>query len=147
MNLLMTAPLCDSRGKVRYFIGAQVDVSGLVKECAELQSLQRLLELQEKGEAAPDVHKPSTDKKDEFQELCEMFNMSELSTVRKYGGRMHEESHDDSDAASMHSQQPRLLLKEPMDSTSAIAARASGRLSGAYQNVSICSIFCPHRTG
>ena len=147
MNLLMTAPLCDSRGKVRYFIGAQVDVSGLVKECAELQSLQRLLELQEKGEAAPDVHKPSTDKKDEFQELCEMFNMSELSTVRKYRGRMHEESHDDSDAASMHSQQPRLLLKEPMDSTSAIAARASGRLSGAYQNVSICSIFCPHRTG
>ena len=50
MNLLMTAPLCDSRGKIRYFIGAQVDVSGLVKECTELESLQRLLEMQERGE-------------------------------------------------------------------------------------------------
>ena len=137
MNLLMTAPLCDSRGRVRYFIGAQVDVSGLVKECAELESLHRLLELQGRGEAVPDIHKPSLEKKDEFQELCEMFNMSELSTVRKYGGRMHEEKHDDSDTPSLHSQQPRLLLKEPMDSASSIAVRASGRLSGAYQNVSM----------
>ncbi len=135
MNLLMTAPLCDSRGKIRYFIGAQVDVSGLVKECAELESLQRLLELHERGDAAPNVHKPSPDKKDEFQELCEMFNMSELSTVRKHGGRMHTESHDDSDAASIHSQQPRLLLREPLDSPSSIARRASGRLGGLYQNV------------
>jgi hypothetical protein len=140
MNLLMTAPLCDSRGKVRYFIGAQVDVSGLVKESVELESMQRLLELHEKGEPAPDIHKPSTDKKDEFQELCEMFNMSELSTVRKHGGRMHEESQDDSDTMSMQSQQPRLLLKEPMDSVSAAAARASGKLSGAYQNVSMHGI-------
>lgn len=144
MNLLMTAPLCDSRGKIRYFIGAQVDVSGLVKECAELESLQRLLELHKRGEVAPDVHKPSPDKKDEFQELCEMFNMSELSTVRKHGGRMHSESQDDSDTASMQSQQPRLLLKEPLDSASSIAGRASGRLGGVYQNVRqapLCSIF------
>jgi hypothetical protein len=38
----MMAPLCDSRGKIRYFIGAQVDVSGLVKECYDLESLKRL---------------------------------------------------------------------------------------------------------
>jgi hypothetical protein len=137
MNLLMTAPLCDSRGKIRYFIGAQVDVSGLVKECAELESLQRLLELHEKGEVAPDVHRPSPDKRDEFQELCEMFNVSELSTVRKYGGRMHTEPQDDSDSASIHSQQPRLLLREPLDSANSIAARASGKLGGVYQNVSL----------
>lgn len=135
MNLLMTAPLCDSRGKIRYFIGAQVDVSGLVKECAELESLQRLLELQERGETAPDVHRPSPEKKDEFQELCEMFNTTELSTVRKHGGRMHAESQDDSDNMSMHSSQPRLLLKEPLDSVSSIAGRASGKLGGVYQNV------------
>jgi hypothetical protein len=136
MNLLMTAPLCDSRGKIRYFIGAQVDVSGLVKECAELESLQRLLELQERGEAAPDVHKPSPEKQDEFQELCEMFNMSELTTVRKHGGRMHTDSQDESDSMSLHSQQPRLLLKDPLDTADSIAARASGKLGGVYQNVS-----------
>lgn len=135
MNLLMTAPLSDSRGKIRYFIGAQVDVSGLVKECSELESLQRLLELHDKGETVPDVHNPSADKKDEFQELCEMFNMSELSTVRKHGGRMHSESQDDSDAASMHSQQPRLLLKEPLDNESSAAGRANGKLSGVFQHV------------
>jgi hypothetical protein len=133
MNLLMTAPLCDSRGKIRYYIGAQVDVSGLVKECAELESLQRLLELQERGEAAPDVHKPSPEKQDEFQELCEMFNMSE---VRKHGGRMHTDSQDESDNMSLHSQQPRLLLKDPLDSADSLAARASGKLGGVYQNVS-----------
>lgn len=43
MNLLMVAPLFDSRGKVRYHIGAQVDVSGLVKEAAGLESLERLV--------------------------------------------------------------------------------------------------------
>lgn len=135
MNLLMTAPLCDSRGKIRYYIGAQVDVSGLVKECAELESLQRLLEMHEKSETTPNVHKPSLDKKDEFRELCEMFNMSELATVRKHGGKMHTESQDDSDILSLHSHQPRLLLKEPLDSASSIAGRASGRLGGVYQNV------------
>lgn len=29
MNLLQCAPLCDSQGRVKYFIGAQIDVSGL----------------------------------------------------------------------------------------------------------------------
>ena len=43
LNLLMMAPLMDSKGKVRYFIGAQVDVSGLLKECSELEAMQRLL--------------------------------------------------------------------------------------------------------
>lgn len=139
MNLLMTAPLCDSRGRIRYFIGAQVDVSGLVKDCAEMESLQRLLELQERGEAAPDIHKPSPDKKDEFQELCEMFNLSELSTVRRHGGRMHSKSEDGSDSPSVQSQQPRLLLKESLDSASSVVGRGSGRLGGVYQNVEPCS--------
>ncbi|KAK3359781.1 hypothetical protein B0T25DRAFT_109581 [Lasiosphaeria hispida] len=32
-NLLMCAPLLDSRGMIRYMIGAQADVSGLAKDC------------------------------------------------------------------------------------------------------------------
>lgn len=139
MNLLMTAPLCDSRGNIRYFIGAQVDVSGLVKECAELQSLQRLLELAENGEAVPDVHQPSGDKRDEHQELCEMFNMMELSTVRRHGGRMHHEIQDDTDSYSLASQHPRLVLKEPLDTTG-LPARLNGKLGGVYQHVSSSTI-------
>lgn len=50
MNLLMIAPLSDSRGVVRYHIGAQVDVTGLVKDFTEMESLQKLMEMREHGE-------------------------------------------------------------------------------------------------
>ena len=135
MNLLMTAPLCDSRGKIRYYIGAQVDVSGLVKECTELESLQRLLEMQERGESAPQIHKPSPEKNDELRELSEMLNPGELSTVRKYGGRMHRDAGpDDDESTNASGQQPRLLIKE-RDLRTGGADLTSGRLGGIYQHV------------
>lgn len=146
MNLLMTAPLCDSRGKIRYFIGAQVDVSGLVKECTELESLQRLLEMQEQGEDPPQLHKPSPEKNDELRELSEMLNQSELSTIHRFGGRMHRETtSDDADSISVHSHQPRLLIKEPEFLNNINGAeRASGKLSGIYQNVTHLSAAARH---
>ena len=136
MNLLMVAPLCDSRGVVRYHIGAQVDVSGLVKECVELESFQRLLELQARGEKPPEHQTPNPEKNDELRELSEMLNQNELSTIRKYGGRMHREVRDDDDE-SVHSHQPRLLIKDPNTLTPPISGSANGRLSGVYQHVSL----------
>lgn len=136
MNLLMTAPLCDSRGKIRYFMGAQVDVSGLVKECTELEALQRLLEMQERGEEPPQLHKPSAEKSDELRELSEMLNQGEISTIHRFGGRMHRETiQDDGDSLSINSHQPRLVIKEPDFLPMAGGDRASGRLGGVYQNV------------
>lgn len=137
MNLLMTAPLCDSRGKIRYFVGAQVDVSGLVKECTELESLQRLLEMQERGEEPPQLLKPSPEKNDELRELGEMLNQDELSTTRRFGGRMHRETtQDDADSINVNPHPPRLLNKEPEFLHSmAGGERARGKLSGVYQNV------------
>jgi hypothetical protein len=38
----MCAPLCDSRGNVRYFIGAQIDVSGLIMDDARMDSMKEL---------------------------------------------------------------------------------------------------------
>ena len=134
MNLLMIAPLCDSRGTIRYFIGAQVDVSGLVKECSELESLQRLLELQARGEDIPQPHKPDPEKNDELRELSEMLNQGELSTIRRFGGRMHREGLDD-DADSLTGQGSRLLIKDPDTLTPPIGG-ANGKLSGIYQHVS-----------
>lgn len=83
MNLLMTAPLCDSRGTIRYFIGAQVDVSGLVKECSDMESLKRLVVMSDEAntDTNTDFGKPA---KDEFQELSEMLNLQELDTVRRW---------------------------------------------------------------
>lgn len=146
MNLLMTAPLMDSRGNIRYFIGAQVDVSGLIKDCSEMDGLTRMVEKEQaarRGEGGEE----QDDHKDEFQELGEMFNGAELDTVRRYGGRMHKEYVDDSDRESIH--RPRLLLKDPsqdildkdkraMSDTGAttVKERLNGKLEGVYQNVS-----------
>ena len=140
----MIAPLCDSRGKIRYFIGAQVDVSGLVKDCTDLESLQQLV-LQEQAEHK-DTNGGNVDSqqgsKDDFQDLSEMLNMAELETVRKFGGRMHreyqEEEVDKPRNGAPH--MPRLLLQEPTADDSLTFDhnnRQSGRLSGIYQNVCV----------
>ena len=138
MNMLMIAPLCDSRGKIRYFIGAQVDISGLVKDCTDMESLQQLV-LQEQSE---DSHVSGEGReKDDFQELSEMLNMAELETVRKHGGRMHREYQDDDsdNTRSAAPHMPRLLLREPTANAGpgSQGKGQSGKLSGIYQNVSL----------
>lgn len=141
MNLLMCAPLSDSRGKIRYFIGAQVDVSGLVKDSTDMEAMARILEQREESKGEEDEQHDASEKKDEFQALSEMMNMAEINTVRKHGGRMHREIQDDSESISLHSQRPRLLLKEPSNEIPPEllkgAESANGRLSGVYQHVSL----------
>jgi hypothetical protein len=160
MNLLMCAPLLDSRGKTRYFIGAQVDVSGLCKEGTDLPGLQRLIAKQkEEAERQNAIDEEQLDayaadqaeheEKDTFQELAEMFNETELNTVRKYGGKMHREQIDE-ESDGRRGDRPRLLIKEPSDpSTSPQRTMSSlsvrnGRLEGIYQNVSTPSIEVKH---
>jgi len=150
MNLLMIAPLMDSRGTVRYYIGAQVDVSGLLKSCSELPGLAKLVD--EEYERKHSTKSVKKNKKDEFLELSEMFNGVELDTVRRYGGSMHREYVDDSDSDSVNggtAQRPRLVLSDPTQELldrqkeqiapgipSAEKERINGKLVGVYQNVS-----------
>lgn len=98
MNLLMCTPLMDSKGRVRYFLGAQVDVSGLAKECAGLEYLKSRFDSQYEGEndeqnngtaESGEGKDAEQEAKDEFQELSEMFNLQELDTVNKHGGAMY----------------------------------------------------------
>ena len=136
MNLLMTAPLVDNQGHVRYHIGAQVDVSGLVRDCTDLPGLQNMLLKLEGQDDVTDKHKDA----DDFLDLAEMFNSGELSTVRRHGGRMYKEQSDSSgEGSSWH--RPRLLLKETSPETGSQNAAASlniyGNLEGIYQHVSI----------
>ena len=138
----MIAPLSDSRGIVRYHIGAQVDVSGLVKDCSEMESLQRLLELRGRGEDPPLPEKPSPEKNDELRELSEMLNQGELSTIRKHGGKMHREVVEE-DVESVASHPARLLLKDP-DTLAPPMGSVNGRLSGVYQHVSRSFRAYPH---
>ncbi|KAJ9615748.1 hypothetical protein H2200_001825 [Cladophialophora chaetospira] len=133
VNLLMMAPLSDSRGVTRYHIGAQVDVSGLVKDGAEMESLHKLLEMRARGEDPPLPEKPNPDKNDELRELSEMLNQGELSTIKRHGGKMHRDVVEE-DLESVSSHQPRLLLKDPDLLTPPIGGTTNGRLGGIYQN-------------
>ncbi|KAI9735665.1 MAG: hypothetical protein M1834_001681 [Cirrosporium novae-zelandiae] len=138
MNLLMVAPLSDSRGKIRYFIGAQVDVSGIVKDCTELESLQKLVVEQRKKRMSQPLIVEPEEEKDEFQELSEMMNMTELETVQKHGGRMHREQLDDEDGQVIHSvKKSRVLVKERDPFPSGLydlSNKSNGLLSGVYEN-------------
>jgi hypothetical protein len=151
MNLLMIAPLMDSKGDIRYFLGAQVDVSGLLKTCTDLPGLAKLVDDEYEQKYGTKSGKKA--KKDQFQELAEMFNSAELETVRRSGGRMHREYVDDSsDSDSVHNgttQRPRLMLSDPtqdiLDKQKAQIApgvpaadkERNGKLAGVYQHVSI----------
>lgn len=132
MNLLMQAPLLDSRGNLRYFIGAQIDVSGLVKDAADLDAFRHMLD-QEDGIA------PSEEAKDEFQELSEMFNHGELDTVRRYGGNMHRDHLENQDDKSNGAQRPRLLIQDQstfdVETAEKPPPKPEGRLAGPYKHV------------
>ena len=132
MNLLMTAPLLDSRGILRYFIGAQIDVSGLVKDATDLDAFQHILN-EEEGHAQPEQAK------DEFQELSEMFNHGELDTVRKFGGNMHRDHVADQGDKSNSVQRPRLLIQDQsmmdVETAERPPPKPEGRLSGPYKHV------------
>src|ERR1700761_2791458 len=109
MNLLTISPLYDSKGKLRYFIGAQVDVSGLCKDATNLDSLRQLLKHRKvnsqasqmngttttnehaDGVVAKDFQEDDYKNEDEdsanaidnaFQELSEMFTETEMDIAR-----------------------------------------------------------------
>jgi hypothetical protein len=149
MNLLMVSPLYDSRGIVRYHLGAQVDVSGLVKECAGLDSLETLMaDENPENERYPgeSEQRKKDEEKDEFQELAEMFDLAELKTVRETGGAFHRTHQQDvrqTDTVPANWNKPRLVFRDdatinrrPSDPVLHDTAMASfgGRLSGIYKH-------------
>ncbi|KAM3491375.1 hypothetical protein MY3957_005317 [Beauveria namnaoensis] len=86
MNLVMLAPLYDSRGIIRYFIGAQVDVSGLAMSSYDLGALRGLLE------ETPDLKADEPlreSQKDETTQLAEILTPNELEVMSTHGGSMH----------------------------------------------------------
>jgi hypothetical protein len=163
MNLLMIAPLMDSRGTVRYFIGAQVDVSGLVKDCSGLESLATLMERESSTDSGDDAdtirsktnnddnniaNKPlpqepqPDDELEEFRELVKMFNISELKTVRESGGSLHrtqqEDIHATEKGANWH--KPRLTIRDDASTNRRLSDPLSiripmgGQLRGVYEH-------------
>ncbi|GLI79950.1 hypothetical protein PoHVEF18_008298 [Penicillium ochrochloron] len=86
MNLLQCAPLCDSKGRVKYVIGAQIDVSGLALDGAQMESLIELQSRYRDPDEESVAEMPIAPHKDEFRQMCELFSPKELSAVQEHGG-------------------------------------------------------------
>jgi PAS domain S-box-containing protein len=86
VNVLMISPLEDDKGKVKYFLGAQIDVSRLVAGGWGLEGLERLVQKRELEEMRG--RRVVKSKKDEalrkLRELSEMFDMEESAIVRSH---------------------------------------------------------------
>ncbi|EXJ58985.1 hypothetical protein A1O7_06416 [Cladophialophora yegresii CBS 114405] len=93
INLLMIAPLHDDKGNVKYHIGAQVDVTGLVARGKGLDGFEQYMfsseikrrEREARGkdvEADEDIRKPRALAK--LRELSEMFDLEESAVVRSH---------------------------------------------------------------
>lgn len=151
MNLLMVAPLYDSRGVVRYHIGAQIDVSGLARDCAGLESLERVVADHEANMVYNGTSSEETGEnrqvrtKDEFRELAVMFSPAELKTVREAGGTMHRIHQDEvgeTDGGGSNGHRPRILIRDEASLAiglsesilTSIAPSGGGRLTGVFEH-------------
>ena len=89
----MCAPLFDEWGAVRYHLGAQIDVSAVVADAPELESLQRTVARAEclPADASPGELQRAADawrNDDAFQSLVEMLDMQELQAIRAWEERL-----------------------------------------------------------
>ncbi|KAJ4405411.1 hypothetical protein N0V82_010325 [Gnomoniopsis sp. IMI 355080] len=94
MNLLMITPLLDANGKVRYYLGAQIDTSGLLNDFYGFEHLQQYIdkpgyEVDGSEDEGPVMDLNESNGKNELQELSELFNHEELGVIQKHGGRLH----------------------------------------------------------
>ncbi|MCJ1408433.1 hypothetical protein MMC19_002508 [Ptychographa xylographoides] len=126
----MHAPLYDHFGKLRYFMGAQIDVSNVIDESPELETLQRVIIQQ-------DSRHHVEPEKNEFQQFVETLDMDELKAVRTWEDRMlHEMPEDEAPSRKTKSRRPGLARNhhsEILKNGSALD-NAPGASIGMYQN-------------
>lgn len=79
----MCVPLRDQSGKVRYYLGAQLDITSLVNDCTGLACLETIVERHKDNRSQvtkADVPTQAV-QRDEFEQLSEAFNPQELEKV------------------------------------------------------------------
>ena len=150
MNLLLTAPLYDNRGSVRYFIGAQVDVSGLVEDGRGLDSFAQLLSESRTNKNRESDQSDSTIPQKHLRvlnELSQILSLDEASQFQKQHSRTSSIDNSSSVYRSTPTRpdrslrQPRRVLGheeeggERRDDWALSSIGPSGKLPGVYQNV------------
>lgn len=92
----MCVPLRDQSGKVRYYLGAQLDITGLVNDCTGLATLKKIVERENEHRSqvtSRDAPKEVL-QQDEFEQLSEAFNPQELEKLITLRRRQHLQSEE-----------------------------------------------------
>lgn len=135
----MVVPLRDQNGRVRYYLGAQLDITELVNACTGLESLQRLIDRQSvaPGQRNEDEVKVQLDQMAEFQQLSETFSNQELQSLL---GSQERKQLDDQVSHGLDAYQAQPVRhKNPsasLDSSSRLPGIGSAPPLGFYKNVS-----------
>jgi hypothetical protein len=145
MNLLTIVPLYDNRGNICYHLGAQVDVSGLARECGGLKSLRDLVvqRMHQSKTSVDDGNEDTKDPrvgKDALGDLAEMFTLNEREVVQASGGTDYDEINGVGSSSSMHNRQ-RLLIKDKALPVEALTNNSNTSLSFPLSGSSLTSRF------
>ena len=92
----MCVPLRDQSGKVRYYLGAQLDITGLVNDCTGLATLKKIVQRNNEHRSHVtnrDVQE-ETLQRDEFEQMSEAFNPQELEKLITLRRRQQLQSDD-----------------------------------------------------
>lgn len=114
----MCAPLKDFKGHVRYFLGAQVDVSGLATEFTGFEYLKQAAfgaqsSHGNRSSEAADTNEDIADSpRDYLRKFSEMLSDEDLDLIRKNGGRMH---HPDMNKATARDRRRLVIVPEVED--------------------------------
>ena len=162
----MCAPLYDNRGSVRYYIGAQVDVSGLVIDGRGIESFERLLAEDKLKDEQQQQQRNSNNttllqNKNPIRtlgELGQMLSMEESNSIQN-----HSRSNSMRDDSSLNGSSPRATNSQrnggfrygrrvlgdeqhngniEKQAWAISSSGPSGKLPGVYQNV--CSPYPTH---
>lgn len=138
LNLLLIAPLYDNNGAVRYFLGAQIDVSSLIQGGKGFESFEQLLHKHRVD--SPLGHRSNKNSTEVLSELGGMLSVEEINAMKQIAMRASG-GPDRASTVSRSTWYGRKLLG--MDEDDAGADKGfwphqsfghSGRLPGVYQN-------------
>ncbi|KAI9706529.1 MAG: hypothetical protein M1836_003535 [Candelina mexicana] len=137
LNLLLIAPLYDNKGAVRYFIGAQIEVTGLVEDGRGLVTLERLLEKDRQIGIASSEDSVSRATKS-LQDLSLMFSHDEADIVKQHSRGENSGTNTPARGGRMYRPLRRVLGDENLNDGThqwmSTSLAGSGRLPGVYQN-------------
>lgn len=145
----MVVPLKDQNGKVRYYLGAQLDITELVNSSVGLSSLQKLVARQHEvtdlhGKESLETH---NDLLSQFQQLSETFTSQELQTVLKSQQRQEMDDQVVNGFDNLKGSQPQDIpaSNSSADLNSNIQLPGSGSAPslGFYKNVSGSYVYSP----